>query len=375
MKWFPLLVFLFVFLFPIVSAGAQQKTEATEIISISYTRDSAGAELILIHLAGPVNPELFMLRGEKPRLVVDFFNSYYKGQNPIPLPDGMCAVSIRSGIHQKPVPKTRVVIDLRKDIPVRYTHFFDEVTDILTVKLENVAVASGGNESATDWPVAGKTRQQAELEARPMHKKPIPPLFFPEGDKNGAEPGSAGVTEKNQATGPVEGVNVETHAQPRKVEEKSPATPGREPDVAVEKEPGTEPAAAQPVTAEPLAVVGPQLLDLSFENSTERGEMILFHLNDFFSPTVSAVEKGSPRVVCDFNEMSLGSQVPALLRVDSTYVQSIETSQLRNPDRVRVILQLAPGTDYDLQQVFFRSDNIFVLIVNELTPDRSKSEN
>lgn len=46
------------------------------------------------------------------------------------------------------------------------------------------------------------------------------------------------------------------------------------------------------------------------------------------------------------------------------------TAMHHDPEKVRVVLDLAANRDYDLQQVFFRKDNLFVLIVNELTPDQ-----
>jgi hypothetical protein len=93
-------------------------------------------------------------------------------------------------------------------------------------------------------------------------------------------------------------------------------------------------------------------------------------LNDFSPPTVSAIEKDNPRVLCDFMAMNLDSSVQKTIEVNGKYIERIRTARHQDPEKVRVVLDLLPNRDYDLQQVFFRNDNLFVLIVNELTPDQ-----
>ena len=117
-----------------------------------------------------------------------------------------------------------------------------------------------------------------------------------------------------------------------------------------------------------------QITDISFDDTANRGEMVLFRLNDFYPPVVSALEKENPRVICDFMDMALAPGVLVSIKAGGKYVQSIETTTESTPDKVRVILELAPDRDYDLQQVFFKNDNLFVLIVNELSPETTTKE-
>ena len=95
-------------------------------------------------------------------------------------------------------------------------------------------------------------------------------------------------------------------------------------------------------------------------------QMVLFHLNDFYPPTVSAIEKENPRVLCDFNNMNLADGVQEDIVASGKFVKHIRAEKFKNPDKVRIVLDLSPDRDYDLQQVFFKNDNLFVLIVNEL---------
>ena len=92
--------------------------------------------------------------------------------------------------------------------------------------------------------------------------------------------------------------------------------------------------------------------------------MVLFKLNDFHPPTIHGVEEGIPRVICDFNNSQLADSTKNLIKTDGKFVKIIRITKLKKPDRVRVVLDLEPNRSYDLQQVFFKEDNLFVIIVN-----------
>lgn len=97
--------------------------------------------------------------------------------------------------------------------------------------------------------------------------------------------------------------------------------------------------------------------------------MVLFRLNDFYPPVVSAMEKETPRVICEFMDMDISADIQASISTHGKYVQQIKTTKENQPDKVRIVLELSPDIDYDLQQVFFKNDNLFVLIINELIPE------
>lgn len=125
-------------------------------------------------------------------------------------------------------------------------------------------------------------------------------------------------------------------------------------------------------TIEPAS--GPRLLGVSFDDSSNRGEMVIFRLNGFYPPTVSAIEKDTPQVLCDFMDMELGYGVDELIVANGVFVERIHVARHENPDKVRAVLDLPPDRDYDLQQVFFKNDNLFVLIVNELPEKETKDK-
>ena len=97
--------------------------------------------------------------------------------------------------------------------------------------------------------------------------------------------------------------------------------------------------------------------------------MVLFKLNDFYPPLVFGIEKGNPRVVCDFLDTVLGSDIETTIQTRGMFVSRIRTALHPSPAKVRVVLDLVPNKNYDLQQVFFKEDNLFVIIISEFEKD------
>jgi hypothetical protein len=312
MKW---LIFLAVALVSIdvfsPSAAFTESEKPIVIKSISHLNNSEVKETITFKLAAPVVPKIFTIGGEKPRLVIDFPQSVYLGKNVITLPDGILASDIRIGLHQTPVKKTRAVVDLSKKMPVQYTTEYLEQDNTLIVTL-----------------VPGTAVVQSNTVSDPQ---PQSLGALPDQDKLAVKsPGPESIAVVSSAK-----------VEPEKPAGEKPATP-----------------------------VVPMLLEITFDDSSDRGETVLFRLNDFHPPTVSAIEKESPRIFCDFMAMNLGPNVQKTILAKSKYIERIRTARHQDPDKVRVILELSPGRDYDLQQIFFRKDNLFVLVVNELTPEQ-----
>jgi len=290
----------------------------TEITSITYKKISDDQETIRFALAASVPFKMFALKGDRPRLVIDFPKAIYKGKNIIELGDGELANTIRIGLHKEPNSKTRIVVDLSKNYAVDYKHSFIESENLLEIvitkgaKLENASVPAVEHvkDSGSDEVVVVPPAKEKPVVITPFDENPIP---------------AATIAAKQ-----------------------------------LEK----------PGGAEKIAPGLPQLLDVSFDDSSNRGEMVLFHLNDFFPPTVSAIEKNNPRILCDFQNMKLSGDVQKTIVAGGKYVENIRTAYHADKDKVRVVLDLSPDRDYDLQQVFFKNDNLFVLIINELPAEK-----
>lgn len=231
-------------------------------------------------------------------------------------------------------------------------------------------------EAVSAVPAASTPVAKAEVTetADPVAQKPVVPV-------TGAAKADKPVDKKEVADQDVEKQTVSAATEKKDEAMMAAAKPEVKETVTAEKT-GTEapaPVAALPTKAEKnspketeKALVqteeptpaNPLLLDITYENNSSKGEMIFFRLNGFFPPSVSAVESGNPEVVCDFANTAQREGIKPVIEAKGAYVQKIITN--RNSKRVRVTLQLSPGRDYDLRQVFFKEDNLFVLVVNAM---------
>lgn len=307
------------------SALLAEDAPAVKIDSITHTGEQMDVETVTIACNSAIDPSVFLLNGDAPRLVIDLPNSIYRGKNTLTPENGTIVSRIRIGVHREPALKTRIVIDIVTGSAIDFTKELDEQGHVLTVKLHATrpaaatetpaeAVQTSGKNVVVELPAVTveKKSKAEELAAQSIDEKPVPAPFVEEVEK------------KNKPEEPVV-ENVENNAR---------------------------------------------LLGISFDDSSSRGEMVLFHLNDFYPPLVSAIEKDNPRVLCDFMNMQLGEAVEESIFANGKYVERIRAAHHDDPSKVRVVLDLSPDRDYDLQQVFFKNDNLFVLIINELSPEK-----
>jgi hypothetical protein len=363
MKWLAFLLVAFTGMIAgVLSANVAASSEGAAIESISHAVVADTGEKLTFKLSAQVSPKIFTMKGDNPRLVFDFLNSSYVGKGNIPLPDGKLATAIRTGSHQAPEQKIRVVVDLAKNIAVHHTSEYSEADRILTVLLSAESkeqplkeVSSTVKQEAVvpPSPIAEKEAAVAKpsVEKLPVEKPVIEksPVEKPIVDKPVVDKSAIGkaVTEKPATEKPL-----------------TPAAPSSEPEKKAASASVTPPSAAP-------APQKPQLLNITFDDSSQKGEMVLFHLTDFHPPTVSAVEKDNPGVICDFTGIELNKGLQETILANGKYVQKISTSKHSKPEKIRVTLSLSPSRDYDLQQVFFKKDNLFVLIINELPAEKA----
>jgi hypothetical protein len=233
---------------------------------------------------------------------------------------GELVQNIRVGVHREPRLKTRVVVDLTTELEVNYTQDFKVNTKLLTVTLT---------------PVIKSSTASSNLIPNPTQEQDV-----------ASDPAVTGLTmEKTEeaATVPSSG----TLSLPGTAASKNESGNG----------------------GDGYSLSDPLLVDVSFDDTSNKGEMVLFQLNDFYPPTVSAIEQGTPRIVCDFINMRMAKEVQSLIDAHGQLIDKIRVARHRDPVKVRVVLDLFPNRDYDLQQVFFKDDNLFVLIVNVLEDD------
>lgn len=309
--------------------------QATAVVQkISHTAGEEGTERVEIQLNGPHPLNIFMLPGEDPRLVLDFPESSYPGKSPVAVTAGTLVRGIRVGVHGAPKPKTRVVIDLKPGSKAEWSKDFIVSQNLLVITLATegeIAAPAPVPESAPAIVVlpAGKAKIKLQPEERTL------------------------VAEETMQEAP----------------------PPPEPTPAPEDTVVAATDEARKVSPAAQADAVPVLVEVSFDNEyTRSGEMVLLKLNDFFPPEISAQEEAPPRIFCDFARAKIGKGVQNDIHAGGKFIEKIRVRRDDDQEKVRVTLDLAAGNNYDLQQVFFKEDNLFVLIVNLLDSEKQEVE-
>jgi hypothetical protein len=440
------------------ACGIAAAEETPQLEKLKYTAVSPGAEEVTLQLNGSYSPKIFTLKGESPRVILDFADMTHSREiKSITTTNGSIIKRVRVGMHADDSPKTRVVFDLATLKNVDYTQSFDEKTSTLTLRFtgpgktaetkktaaqrkqqdktaEQAVTAETQAEAVQETPAtsppavpeapaapqtettatqpAAKTsaqeeaapaasekpaQQQAAAPAQPTTPAveppaPTPPAPAPQAEQ--AKP-QATAAEKKAEVPPQPTVPAPKETATVAAKPEAPSTPPPVVDAAQEgKTAPTAPAVADPKQEEKKAdktaktpppaeaskadakaekakteapakgEEGPQLEYVKFDPNSPKGEMVLFKLNGFHPPAVHGVEEGIPRVVCDFNNTKLLDSGKNTIKANGKFVKMIRTSKTKKPEKVRVVIDLEPNRSYDLQQVFFKDDNLFVIIVN-----------
>ena len=365
-----LLVLTFLFVLNMSALGAEKKETVLE--SITFQRDALKREAVRFKLKGEHTPKVYMIKGEDPRIVLDFVNTRCSSlANRNFATNGKLIKGIRVGIHDDKTLMTRVVIDLTPKGDYQYTQHFKAKDNLLLLTIASTgANAAHKGEKKGEKKSKPKTAKVAEAKktAQLVHKGYAKPPRGVDGKTSNKE--AAQVAEKGVSTSPESGKTAALKTPqdtPGKDIARSPGTQGMtgmaEQKTAVGKEqmaaPGKETPDVQPKVMPPE----PLLSAVTFEDST-KGEMIIFKLNGYFPPKVVGSEKGEPRVICDFLNTRLGDQVKDVIHSKGKFVESVRITQEKEINKISAVLSLVPNRNYDLQQVFFKEDNLFVLIVN-----------
>ncbi|CAK8718941.1 AMIN domain-containing protein [Candidatus Electronema halotolerans] len=297
------LALLFTFLHSLPAAAAAQLLQDIRFESISPNE-----ERIIFRLTGSEMPKFFPIREGKPRLVFDFSDTGVSKRirNSVDI-NGKLVERVRVGLHES---KTRVVLDLVEGRHVQTIQEPDQEHHLLTVIVHDAGI-------------------------KPL-PRPAPPVV------------SSSKPPKKQVQPPVRQPAVKTVPPP------AVSAPPQEKTV----------QSSRPATS--FNGSSTVLTTVLFDKNSNRGEMVMFRLNKFHPPVVFGLEENKPRVVCDFQDTVAGERLAETVPADGKFVRSIRINNNPAEQKIRVVLDLMPNKSYDLQQVFFKNDNLFVLIINTL---------
>jgi len=290
-----------------------------KLLAVTLQTLSPGMEDIAFSLDRKTFPDIMILDGKKPRVVYDFIGFSKSSEIRNHHGPGALIGSLRLGLHNEPRPKIRGVLDMEPGTAYRINHFFDPATNIFHATV-----------ITTDDPIpAGKS-----IAVRFSHEQALP----------------ASETVAASPSRP-------TPAEKKKVPENKIQA-------------ATQTLSAKKSDSQPSSLDGRAgIREMRFQKSSEQGEMVLFTMKAFKPPRIHAVESGTGvQVQCDFADtMIVNSNIPAAEKVNGEFIKRILVQKKRSgAETVRVILELAPGKNYDVQQMFFKQDNLFAIILQDL---------
>jgi len=116
--------------------------------------------------------------------------------------------------------------------------------------------------------------------------------------------------------------------------------------------------------------ISKEVKEIRFEFAPGGEEKVFFLVNGFYPPKYLALEGDRPRVACDFYGARLGKDIGRCIKVNGRLIQQIRTAIYggENP-KVRIVLDLVPGKNYEVDQVFYKKDNLYVITVKEERAD------
>jgi len=375
-KYFRCVVPILFLLTPLFVWAVEEPAPAA-VEAILFESD-ADAEYVRIRLSNVVQPVIFQLPGKNPRVVCDLPAVSYPQTMKKLLPAGGDLIRrIRIGVHHKPEPKTRIVIDLLPKGEYSVVHEYDDADAVLAIRIALKTTKMKSGLVPTDTSASEEEFKTLDSGGAPVE----PPASTEKGGVDSVEPvvETPPQPEEAPATAPPETTESEAEAAPVEKAPPEPKVPAAtaspktmenevddEPAVLLQQEStlklGGEGQGGDDVREDEL----PVLLDITYETSTNGKEMALFRLSGFYPPVVFSTEGDDLLVVCDFLDAMLGYGIDPVLQTDGKYIQKVRVEKFSDPAKVRVVLDLSEGFNYDVKQVFFKEDNLFVVVISSL---------
>ena len=109
-----------------------------------------------------------------------------------------------------------------------------------------------------------------------------------------------------------------------------------------------------------------RILSITVDTDSASGETVHIDLSGNFPPTTQVIEGDEPRIICDFQDVRMVKTIQRTISVNGKFIQQIRTGIHPPPDaKSRIVLDLAPKHDYEVEQLFYEKDNRYTMIIRE----------
>lgn len=109
-----------------------------------------------------------------------------------------------------------------------------------------------------------------------------------------------------------------------------------------------------------------KILEIDSDVTSSSAEIVNIVLTGPFPPEAQVIEGDTPRIFCDFPDVKMDKTIMRTIGVDGKYILRIRTGIHPPPEpKIRIVLDLTPNHDYEVEQFFFEKDNRYSIIIRE----------
>jgi hypothetical protein len=109
-----------------------------------------------------------------------------------------------------------------------------------------------------------------------------------------------------------------------------------------------------------------KILAIDSDITSPSGEIINIVLTGNFPPEAQVIEGDNPRIYCDFPDARMEKTIQRTIAVNGKYILQIRTGIHPPPEsKSRVVLDLVPHHDYEVEQLFYEKENRYSIIIRE----------
>jgi hypothetical protein len=113
-----------------------------------------------------------------------------------------------------------------------------------------------------------------------------------------------------------------------------------------------------------------KILSINSDITSPSGEIINIVLTGNFPPEAQVIEGDIPRIYCDFADVRMEKTILRTIEVNGKYVLRVRTGIHPPPEpKTRVVLDLVPNHDYEVEQLFYEKENRYSIIIREKAKD------
>jgi len=109
-----------------------------------------------------------------------------------------------------------------------------------------------------------------------------------------------------------------------------------------------------------------KILEISSDLTSPSAEMITIVLTGLFPPEAQVIEGKAPKIICDFPDILMEKTIKRMIPINGKYILQIRTGIHPPPEpKSRVVIDLAPNHDYEVEQLFYEQNNRYSMIIRE----------